>query len=242
MNRYRVLYVALAIAAALALPAVADSTPQALPFAQSWADAGLITVDDTWTGVPGIEGRRGDTLTAATGVDPQTVLAADDPGVPDVNANRSDPSAFATGGVAEFDGIADPVVAMQGSGTADAPYLLISLNTTNYANIQVAYNVRDLDGSADDAIQQVALQYRVGNSGVFTNVAAGYVADATTGGSATQVTAVAAALPAGCDNQAVVQVRIMTTNAGGNDEFVGIDDISITGTVVPVELMGFTAD
>ena len=37
-------------------------------------------------------------------------------------------------------------------------------------------------------------------------------------------------LPAACDNQALVELRIMTTNAGGNDEYVGIDNINITGT------------
>ena len=36
-------------------------------------------------------------------------------------------------------------------------------------------------------------------------------------------------LPAAVDNQSTVQLRILTTNATGNDEWVGIDDISITG-------------
>src|SRR5688572_1347111 len=59
----------------------ADSSAQALPFSQNWTNTGLITTSDNWSGVPGIEGFRGDTLTSTTGVDPQTVLAADDPGV-----------------------------------------------------------------------------------------------------------------------------------------------------------------
>jgi hypothetical protein len=34
-------------------------------------------------------------------------------------------------------------------------------------------------------------------------------------------------------NAALVQFRIMTTNAAGSDEWVGIDDISVTSTAVP---------
>ncbi|MFN0036702.1 MAG: HYR domain-containing protein, partial [Saprospiraceae bacterium] len=203
--------------------------PQTLPFSQNWSNAGLIAVDDNWGGVPGIQGRRGDGITGGTGVDPQTLLAADDPGVVDVNANRADPNTFATGGTTEFDGIGNPVVALSGSATADAPYLLIAINTSGKNNISVTYNVRDIDGSVDNAIQQLALQYRIGNAGAFTNIPAGYVADATTGPNlAILVTAVNVILPAACDNKAEVQLRIMTTNAVGNDEWIGIDDISIT--------------
>ena len=142
-----------------------------------------------------------------------------------MNANQTNPDTFATGGVTEF-AIANPVVALTGSGTADAPFVLLHLDTSGQSGIQVSYNLRDIDGSTDNAVQPVALQYRVGSSGSFTNIPAGFVADATTGPSlATLVTPVQVTLPAACDNQAVVQVRIITTNAVGNDEWVGIDDI-----------------
>ncbi|HLE63020.1 MAG TPA: hypothetical protein VI750_07770 [Pyrinomonadaceae bacterium] len=207
----------------------ADNTPQTLPFGQDWGNTGLITVSDNWSGVAGIEGFRGDGLTGGTAVDPQTVTAADTPGVLDVNANQTNPNAFATGGVSEFE-IANPVVALQGSGTARAPYILLNLNTSGLTSINVAYNLRDIDGSADNAIQPVALQFRVGGSGTFTNVPAAFVADATTGPSlATLITPVSATLPAAADNQSLVQVRIITTDAAGSDEWVGVDDINVTG-------------
>lgn len=207
-----------------------NATTQTLPFTQNWTTTTLITTNDDWTGVPGIMGYRGDDITSATGVDPQTLLGEGTITV-DVNANRNDPNTFTTGGVTEFDGIADPVVALTGSGTADAPNIIIYLNTTGLQSINVGYNLRDIDGSIDNAVQPVALQYRVGSTGNFTNVAAGFVADASSGPSlATLVTPVSAVLPAACDNQAEVQVRIITTNAAGNDEWIGIDDISITGT------------
>ncbi len=212
--------------------ALADNTAQSLPFSQNWSNTGLITANDDWSGVPGIEGYRGDDLTAANDVDPQTVLAfSGSPAGPvlDVNANATNPNTNTTGGVTEFH-IADPVVALQGSGTADAPFILLHINTLLHQSINVTYNLRDIDGSTDNAVQQVALQFRVGNSGNFTNVLAGYVGDATTGPSlATLVTPVTATLPSLADNKALVQIRIITTNASNNDEWVGIDDINITG-------------
>ncbi len=205
-------------------------TPQTLPFTQDWSDTTLIRVNNDWSGVAGIVGHRGDGLNNATGVDPQTILAADTLPVVNVNASMSDPNTFISGGVSEFE-ITDPVVALQGSGTADAPYLRISIVTTGKENIQISYNVRDIDGSGDNAVQQVALQYRIGNTGDFTNVPAGYIADATTGPNlADLVTPVSVTLPSDVNDQAEVQIRIITTNAVGNDEWIGIDDISITGS------------
>lgn len=196
-------------------------------FFQDWSNLGLITTNDDWSLVPSIVGFLGDyTGGSPTGVDPRT-LTADTPGVAvDVIANQTNPNTLSTGGVAEFH-LADPTIALNGSGTADAPYIVIYLDATDRQDIVVSFNVRDLDASADDAIQQVALQYRTSDSGPWINVPGGYVADATTPNAATLVTAVSATLPPDANNAANLQVRIITTNAGGNDEWVGIDDISV---------------
>ena len=231
MKNHKALKVFLVLVLVVALTPLAslvsaDNTYQSLPFTQAWTNTGLITVNDNWSGVPGIMGYRGDDLTTATGTDPQTILADGTSTPVNVIANQINPNTVTTGGVAEFDVIADPVVAFQGSGTADAPFLLVHVNTTGKQSITVSYNLRDIDGSTDNAIQQVALQYRVGTSGNFTNLPAGYVADATTGPSlATLVTPVNVLLPSAADNQAQVQIRIITTNAIGSDEWVGVDDI-----------------
>lgn len=212
----------------------ANNTPQTLPFSQDWT-TNLITANDNWSPVQGIEGFLGQDLTTATGTDARTLLttsaAVNDL---DVIANQTNPNTLANGGVAEFEAITNPTVALQGSGTADAPHLIIYLNTTGQSNVRVAYNARDIDGSTDNAIQQINTQYRIGSTGDFINVPGGYIADATTGPStATLVTAVAVTLPAAANNQPVVQVRIMSTNAAGNDEWVGIDDISVTTVATP---------
>lgn len=220
----RRLALVLALSAAIGA-ARADTTPQTLPFSQDWTDTGLITTNDDWSRVPGIVGYMGTDLTTANSVDPQTVLAADEPGVLDVIANQTS-TVITNGGVAEFH-IADPVVGLQGSGSADAPYIRIHLDTRGASGIRVAYRLRDLDTSADNAAQQVALHYRVGGTGGFINVPEAYVADASVA-NGTMETAVAVDLPAAVDNQALVELRIMTTNATGNDEWIGIDDISVT--------------
>ena len=196
---------------------------------QDWSDGDLITTNDDWSGVPSIEAFLGQDITTATGADPRTLTAdstvANDL---DVIANQSS-TAITNGGVAEFDGIADPVVALQGSGTADAPSLVLYLDATGRQNVRVQFNARDIDGTADNAIQQLNVQYRIGESGPWSNVPGGYFADVTSGPSlASLVTAVDLTLPTAADNQAQLQVRIMTTNAAGSDEWVGIDDIVVS--------------
>jgi predicted extracellular nuclease len=196
---------------------------------QDWSNTGLITANDSWIGVPSIEGYLGQDITTATGTDPRT-LTADSTAASDLDviANQSSTSIL-NGGVAEFDGIANPTVALQGSGTADAPYLIFYLDATARQDVRVQFNVRDIDGTADNAAQQLNVQYRIGETGPWTNVTGGYFADVTGGPSqASQVTAVDVTLPAAANNQAQLQVRVMTTNAAGNDEWVGIDDIVVS--------------
>ena len=216
----------------------ADNTAQTLPFNQNWGSTGLITANDNWSGVPGIIGYRGDDLTTATATDPQTILADGSSTPVNVIANQTNTN-ITNGGVAEFE-ITDPTIALQGSGTADAPHIVINLNSTGANGIGVSYKLRDIDGTSDNAVQPVALQYRVGSSGNYTNIAAAFVADATTGPSqATQVSNVNVVLPSACDNQSLVQLRIMTTNAAGSDEWVGVDDLNISvGGDIPLSGTG----
>ncbi len=193
---------------------------------QNWSNTSLITADNNWSAVPSIQGFRGDNLTTGIGVDPRTILA-DGSGTPiNVLANRTNTN-LTTGGVGEFH-LANPVVALQGSVTADAPHLVMYLDATSVSGVMVSFTLRDIDGSANNAVQQVAVQYRVGG-GAWANVPGGYVADATAGpGLAGLETPVSVVLPADADDQSNVQVRILTTNAAGFDEWVGVDDIVVT--------------
>ncbi len=214
------------------------------PYVQTWTDTTSINADDNWNNFIAINGYRGDGLTATDGVDPQTVLIDGETTPLDVNANQSNPNTFSAGGVTEFDGIANPTIAMKGSGTADAPHLVIQLNKESCPNskfLSVSYKVRDLDSSANNAIQRVALHYRVGTTGNYTNVPGAYVADATEPNAATKVSNVVGMLPHIPAGDDIVYLRIMTTNAVGTDEYVGIDDINVgcfTVTAANVSVSG----
>src|SRR5262245_30447488 len=203
---------------------------------QNWTNTGLITTNDDWSNVPGFEGFLGQDITTATGANPGSLLS--DSAVAsdlDLIANQTTPNSVSTGGVAEFE-IADPTIALNGSGTADAPHLVMYLNATGRQNVTVSFSARDLDGSGDNAIQPLAVQYRIGETGAWTNLppsggaaADPQIADATTGPSlATLVTPITVTLPSAVNNQAQVQVRFITANAAGNDEWVGIDNIGVT--------------
>jgi predicted extracellular nuclease/phosphodiesterase/alkaline phosphatase D-like protein/2',3'-cyclic-nucleotide 2'-phosphodiesterase (5'-nucleotidase family) len=198
--------------------------------AQDWSNTSAITVNDDWSGVASIQGFLGQDITMVAGTDPQSLTTNSAvAGDLDVIANQSAPNTLGTGGVAEFDGIANPTIALNGSGAADAPHLVVYLDATGRQNVRAQFNVRDLDGSVDNAIQPLAVQYRIGDTGAWINLPAGYLADATSGPSlATQVTAVDLTLPAEANNQPHIQVRIITANAVGNDEWIGIDDIRVS--------------
>src|SRR5205823_3566229 len=174
-------------------------------------------------------GYNGAVAGSTGGVDPQTITADLTSGTStlQVAANRTDSSDTTLNGIAEFQ-IVNPVVALKGSGSNDSPFLLLNLNTTGVSSVQVSYTLRDMDASLNDVISAVALQYRIGTSGTFTNVPAGFVADASTGPTlATLVTPVSATLPANAANQPQVQVRIITHDANGPDEWIGVDDIVV---------------
>ncbi len=225
-----------AIGAALFIaPAALAQTAQPLPYSQNWTGASFPAAGD-WSGVPGMIGYLGNdsgtgTPSTAPVLDPQLVVADLSATTVGILLTPATPATATSGGLYYFGALADPVVAFQGSGTADAPALQLRVVTTGLGSIRVKYNLRDVDDAVDDAIQPVALQFRAGTTGDFTNVAAAYVPDASTGPSlATKVTPVDVTLPAAANNVASLDIRWITGNAIGSDELIGIDDIMVTGT------------
>jgi|GEM_PF-711590 len=202
-------------------------------FFQNWNNTGLITTNNDWSGVASIMGFRGDGLAGGTGRDPRNVLG--DSTVENVIANQTNPNTLTSGGIAEFH-LADPTVALQGSGTAQAPALVLYLDASGRQSLRFAVDLRDIDGSGDNAIQQVAVQYRIGGTGNWTTIPSGYVADASTGpNAASAVTHLEFDLPAVLNNQSQVEIRILTTDAVGSDEWIGIDNISVTSEAMSAD-------
>ncbi len=208
----------------------ADDVPQKLPLVQDWSNVALITVENDWSGVAGFVGYRGDKFASKPGANPQTITADGNSSPMSALPNQKNPNTLRTGGVAEFDSIANPTVALKGSANASAPMLVLNLDTKGKQNIAVGYKLRDLDGSANNAVQAVALQYRIATNAAFVDLADAYAPDATSGpGVATLTTPMVVVLPAAANDQPHVQVRWITANAEGNDEWVGVDDIAVIG-------------
>jgi hypothetical protein len=101
--------------------------------------------------------------------------------------------------------------------------------------VTMSYEVIDIDNGSNNSVSPLALQYRIGQTGNFTNISAGYVADATDGPNLSgRITYKSVVLPTACDNQPQVQVRLITTNAAATDgsstpdEWIGVNNVAIS--------------
>jgi hypothetical protein len=196
-------------------------------FEEYWTNTARISTNNDWSQVPYIRGFLGDIDPGDPANVNPTSYVGPALGAVQVWANLS--TNFGSGGVGEFE-IADPTIALQGSGTADAPSIVLYMDATGRSDIRLQALLRDIDAT-DNAAQQIAVQYRTSSTGNWINVPGGYYADVTTGGSATQTTPIDLVLPAGANNAPRLEIRILTTNASGSDEWVGIDDIVVSSQV-----------
>jgi uncharacterized protein len=209
---------------------------------QNWSDATMFTTDNNWNGVASIIGYDGaDPAQQTAGLDP-CALSNAPLGNPQVSINRQHPSTILDVAVAHYvpgpgSEVTSAVVGVRGQTAYDAPSLLLHLNSTGRSNVNIQFDAVDIDHSGSNALSKVAVQWRAGASGAFANVFC--ITDATEGPSLKgKVTAVNVTLPAGANNQAQLQVRIMTYNAAADvpngytsaDEWIGIDNIVVSST------------
>jgi len=197
-------------------------------FSQNWTNTGQITANDDWSGVPSIVGYLGDINSGSITNRLATLITEANLGQVDVIANQTSYS-ISNGGVAEFQN-GNPQIGLQGSGTADAPSLVIYLNAAGRQGLHLDLDLTRLD--TDTATQQFNVQYRLADGQTWTNVDGGYIANVANGHLSLD-------LPSAVDGQGTVQIRLMTVDATGSDAFVGIDNIAVssqpqTGTTVNV--------
>lgn len=130
-------------------------------------------------------------------------------------------------------------IGMLATSTTPAGALVVAINTTALTNISVSWTCRTIfNQSARD--NSIALQYRVGTTGNFTDIGTTSTYASNVNGHSSSFTEM---LPAGAENQAVVQLRwVYWESAGttGSRDKIAVDDISIgTGSSVcnaPVNL------
>ncbi|MBK8069886.1 MAG: hypothetical protein IPK27_20400 [Rhodanobacteraceae bacterium] len=194
-------------------------------FAQDWEDTGLISANNNWNGVPHLYGYANDRSGSTVDINPQTLTGYTTTSL-NVTANSTNP-ATTSGGIFELSGASvggNPTIGLQGASNRDAPYILLRLNTVRCTAAQLQYRLRDLNPANITAVQQIDVQIRTPDSGNFTSI--NYHANANNGG----VIDASVNLDAAYLGQEKVQIRWMTTNASGNDNMIGVDDIKLIGT------------
>jgi hypothetical protein len=117
------------------------------------------------------------------------------------------------------------------NANARAGALVLAVNTTGLSNIRATWTARTvLQQTARD--NSIALQWRIGTTGDFTDVAATeYTSAGNALGHSQAFTNIA--LPAACENKPVVQLRWMyweSAGSSGSRDRLAIDEVSITGT------------
>jgi methionine-rich copper-binding protein CopC len=231
------IYTLLLLALSIFTNAQTNPTPVALPYSQDFSAlaASSTTYPNGW---------QGWTISTFPGATFNTAAAASDR-VLVASANASATS----GNINNYDG----KIGFQNTGSLDLS-LVVSFVTTGQANIPFTYDVMTIrnpyDGGANTRLNELTLQYRIGNTGSFTNLTGIEYQNNTT----LQIGAVTTpqnlvnktlVLPAACDNKPEVQVRWASrqiSGAGSRPSFA-IDNIVIGSTgadVTPPTVVSFT--
>ncbi|CUR61263.1 conserved exported hypothetical protein [metagenome] len=234
--------VAAPLAVGITAPASASvsSAISSFPYTQDWSG---LTATSTWADFPGVEGFTTGTTIAGSNLPNTTdvgTLTAEGTLTSNlvVRTGTAAPNGDSNGGVLAYPNVANKTVALSATGSVTTPLLAFHLDTTGRSGFSVDYDLQDFDSSADDQPTRVALQYRVGTSGAYTNVPSAYVPDATTAANTTVTsTHVSATLPSAVDGRPDVFLRVITLdNASGSNEHVGVDNITIAAGGAPAPL------
>ncbi|HMO34369.1 MAG TPA: hypothetical protein PKE07_15335, partial [Lacibacter sp.] len=116
------------------------------------------------------------------------------------------------------------------NATNGANQVALAINTTGFTNITVSYDVEII--SAQPKTVGIVLQYRVGTSGSWITVTGTGNPYSQAGGTTGLKATPSLTLPAGANNQSVVQLRWATWRGteSGNSSGIAIDNISVNGT------------
>jgi hypothetical protein len=114
--------------------------------------------------------------------------------------------------------------------------ILLNLITTNRQDIAVEWTVRDI--TTDANTNYVELQYRIGGVGNFVDLSGDlYESGNTPSGTVFNLT-----LPAVANNEALVQIRWIYYEIGsGTTDRLAVDDVTVSSSPLPVELLRFDA-
>lgn len=224
MHKTLLAFLFITFSAGSATRAQTQPAPQALPYQQNF-DAlapGATTYPDGW---------QGWALSGSPSGSFNTGEPAGD------KALMTGTASSTTNGVYNYNG----KLGFLNSGSVDNS-LVLALNTSGQQNIAFQYDIMTLrnpyNGGSNTRINEVTLQYRIGNSGGFTNVPGTLYQNDTTTQTTSGVTTpqnpvnIAIVLPPACDNQSLVQLRWVNrqiSGAGSRPSFA-VDNIQAGGT------------
>lgn len=216
-----------------------NPTPQPLPYSQDFST--LPHSSGTWP--VGMAGWR-------TTQTPSTEYCIDPP-VYDKTLTATGYANLAGATIYNYDG----KIGLQDSNVGWCFAIVFALDTSGKRNIQIDYEImtiRNPYSQYDNHINEASLQYRIGTQGNFTTLPGiGYQNNTTqqinktTNPQNLQFRSIV--LPAACDNQPELQIRLVSRLVSGSGSYrpsFAIDNISVTGEdipTLPVELSSFTA-
>lgn len=126
-------------------------------------------------------------------------------------------------------------IGLLASGSNPAGAVVVAINTTGSTNISVSWNCKTIYNQASRD-NSMALQYRVGTTGNFINVGSTSTYSSTGNANGHTSSTFTEMLPAGAENQAVVQVRWIyweSNSTSGSRDKISVDNISISASSSP---------
>lgn len=217
--------ISLLLATGLSVWGQTNPVPQSLPYAQNFD--GLLHSSTTypagWQGWTIAASEPGSSFNVASPIADRLLVA---------NSSASTTS----GNVHNYNG----KIGFLNTGSLDLS-IVFAVSTVGQKDIQVAYDIMTIrnphNGTTNTRINEVTLQYRVGTTGLFTNLTGieyqNNTTTQTTSGVTTPQNLVSRSitLPAAVNNQPVVQLRwaAREITGGGSRPSFAVDNISVTG-------------
>jgi hypothetical protein len=202
-----------------------NPTPQSLPYSQSFSSF-------TGTGSSYPAGWQGWAIAGSTSTSYSTAAPSGD----QVLATGA---TAANSAVSAFVGDAVGKIAFLSTSSAMKSFVL-ALNTSGASSVQVQYVAATQRQQLNNRIGGMGLQYRVGTTGTFTNVATSeyqnnVAADNVTGTGSVNPQTITVTLPADCNNQPIVQIRWVyrEVSGGGNRPGFSVTNVQVSAGAAP---------
>lgn len=203
-------------------------SPQSLPYTQDFS-----SLSHSSGTLP--QGWQGWQLNSTTGSSTSFRTSAP---IGDLSLLASSDASNGSGGIHNYNGKIGMLA--RNNGTVVDPAIALAISTVGQTNIKVVFDVmtvRNPYGGGQTHINNVELQYRIGNSvGTFTSLSGSIYANNTvnqiSGTSPQNVINVTVSLPSDCENQSVVQLRWVQRDFSGNGTqrpSFAFDNVSICG-------------